>query len=141
MREKTRPSYFVPGACNLFCLGMALAGFSAAVSACDRYRWRTIGVVVSAYVVGLVLKLLGQAIHEVAWLQRLSLFTAYEPQKFVSIAVHDPRHAWAWAMFDVHGRFLEPGPLGYNAILLAIGGVCYVIAAFIFSRRDLPAPL
>jgi ABC-2 type transport system permease protein len=141
MREKTRPGYFVAGAFNLFCLGIALAGFSAFVSACDRYRWRTIGVVVSVYVVSLVLKLLGQAIREVAWLQRLSLFTAYEPQKFVSIAVHDPRHGWALALFDSQGRFLEPGPLGYNLILLAIGGLCYVFAAIAFTRRDLPAPL
>ncbi len=141
MREKTRLSYFVPGAFNLFSLGVALAGFSALVSACDRYRWRTIGIVVSVYVVGLVLKLLGQAIHEVAWLQRLSLFTAYEPQKFVSIAVHDARHAWAFAVFDSQGHFLEPGPLGYNVILLAIGGLCYMAAAIVFTRRDLPAPL
>lgn len=141
MREKTRPGYFVPGAFNLFCLGVALAGISALASSWDRYRWRTIGVVVSVYVVGLVLKLLGQAIHEVAWLQRLSFFTAYEPQKFVSIAVHDPRHAWALALYDAQGHFLEPGPLGYNAILLAIGGLCYVAAAVVFVKRDLPAPL
>jgi ABC-2 type transport system permease protein len=141
MSEKTRPGYFVPGAFNLFCLGVALAGLSALVSAMDRYRWRTIGVVVGVYVVWLVLKLLGQAIAEVAWLQRLSLFTAYEPQKFVSIAVHQPQHAWALAMYDARGQFLEPGPLGYNLILLAIGGVCYVAAAVAFQKRDLPAPL
>lgn len=141
MSEKTRPGYFVPGAFNLFCLGVALAGLSACVSSLDRYRWRTIGIVVTIYVVSLVLKLLGQAIQEIAWLQRLSLFTAYEPQKFISIAVHDARHAWSLAMFDPQGRFLEPGPLGYNLVLLGIGGVCYVAAGIAFSRRDLPAPL
>jgi ABC-2 type transport system permease protein len=75
------------------------------------------------------------------WLQRLSLFTAYEPQKFISIAVHDPQNAWALALYDSQGRFLEPGALGYNLILLAIGAACYVAAAIVFTKRDLPAPL
>jgi len=141
MREKTRVKYFVPGAFNLFCLGVALAGFSAFVSAFDRYRWRTIGIVVTAYVIWLVLKLLGQAIIEVSWLQRLSLFTAYEPQKFISIAMNHPEQAWSLALYDSAGRFIEPGPLGYNLILLGIGGVSYVAAAYVFQKRDLPAPL
>src|SRR4029079_1228212 len=69
MREKTDPAYFVAGAVNLFCLGVALAGFSTLVSAFDRYRWRTIGIVVAAYVLSLILKILGLAIDDVAWMQ------------------------------------------------------------------------
>jgi ABC-2 type transport system permease protein len=141
MREKTKVSYFVPGAFNLFCLGVALAGLSSFVSSLDRYRWRTIGIVVGVYVAWLVLKLLGQTIPEVSWLQYLSLFTAYEPQKFVSIAVHEPGSTWALAMYDENGRCLELGPLGYNGVLLAVGVVCYAAAAIVFHKRDLPAPL
>ena len=141
LSEKTRPAYFVPGAFNLFCLGVALAGFSSFVSSLDRYRWRTIGIVVAAYVVSLILKILGQAISEVAWLQWFSLFTAYEPQKFISIAVHDPAHAWSLARYNSQGRFVEPGPLGYNLILIAIGLTSYLAAGIIFHKRDLPAPL
>ena len=141
LSEKTRPAYFVPGAFNLFCLGVALAGFSSFVSSLDRYRWRTIGIVVAAYVVSLILKILGQAISEVAWLQWFSLFTAYEPQKFISIAVHDPAHAWSLVLHNSQGRFIEPGPLGYNLILIAIGLACYLAAGIIFHKRDLPAPL
>jgi ABC-2 type transport system permease protein len=141
MRERTEPRFFITAAVNLFCLGVTVAGFSSLISAVDRYRWRTIGVVVTVYVLMIVLKILGQAIGEIAWLQKLSLFTAYEPQKFISIAVHDPIHAWSLALFDASGRYLEPGPLGYDFILLAIGGASYVAAAMIFQRRDLPAPL
>jgi ABC-2 type transport system permease protein len=141
MSERTRPAYFIPGAVNLFCLGLALAGFSTLVSSLDRYRWRTIGIVVAAFIISLLLKLFGQAISEVSWLQRLSLFTAYEPQKFISIAVHDPAHAWSLAMYNAQGRFVEPGPLGYNLILVGVGIVCYAAASVIFRRRDLPAPL
>jgi ABC-2 type transport system permease protein len=141
MRERTEPRLFIPAAVNLFCLGVAVAGFSSLISALDRYRWRTIGVIVTAYVLMIVLKILGQAISEIAWLQKLSLFTAYEPQKFISIRVHDSAHAWSLALFDPGGHYLEPGPLGYDFILLAIGGVSYAAAAAIFQRRDLPAPL
>jgi ABC-2 type transport system permease protein len=141
MHQKTRIGHFIPGAFNLFCLGVALAGVSALASACDRYRWRTIGIVVTAYVLSLVLKLLGQAVVEVSWLQRLSLFTAYEPQKFISIAANTPQKAWSLALYDSADRFIEPGPLGYNLILLSVGAVCYAVAGYVFQRRDLPAPL
>jgi beta-exotoxin I transport system permease protein len=141
MSDKTKPTDFVPGAFNLFCLSIAVAGFSTFVSSLDRYRWRTIGIVVAAYVVSIILKLLGQTIAEVAWLQKLSLFTAYEPQKFVSIAVHDPAHAWSLALYDSSGDFREPGPLGYNLILIGMGAACYLAGGIAFHKRDLPAPL
>jgi ABC-2 type transport system permease protein len=141
MRERTEPKYFVPGAVNLFCLGVALAGFSTLVSSFDRYRWRTIGIVVACYVVHLILKILGQAIDGVGWMQDISLFAAYEPQKFISIASHDPADTWSLAIRDSAGRFIEPGPLGYHLILLGIGTASYVVAGIVFHKRDLPAPL
>jgi len=141
MHERTRPEYFVPGAFNLFCLGVAWAGLSTLVSACDRFRWRTIGIVVTVYILMIVAKLLGQAFPEVAWLGWLSLFTPYEPQKFISIAAHDPANTWALTIVGSRGEFLEPGPLGYGLILVAVGVVSYLAAGFVFHRRDLPAPL
>lgn len=141
MSEKTKTSHFIPAALNLFSLGFLVAGFSTLISSLDRYRWRTIGIVVGVYVVSIILKLLGQAISEVAWLQCFSIFTAYEPQKFVSIAVRDPAHLWALVMRDSDGHFLELGPLGYNLVLIACGTISYVLAGLIFHRRDLPAPL
>jgi ABC-2 type transport system permease protein len=141
MREKVNVKDVLPGAVNLFCLGCALAGFSTLVSAFDRYRWRTIGVVVSCYVVHLVLKILGLAIDDVRWMQKLSLFTAYEPQKFISIAVNQPTQTWALALYDSNQQFVELGPMGYNLVLLSVAGLSYVIAGMVFHRRDLPAPL
>jgi ABC-2 type transport system permease protein len=141
MREKVRPLDFLPGAVNLFCLGCALAGFSTLVSSFDRYRWRTIGIIVSLYVVHLVLKILGLAIEDVRWMQSLSLFTAYEPQKFISIAVNQPAQTWSLAMYDSQQRFIELGPLGYNLILLGVAAASYISAGIVFHKRDLPAPL
>jgi ABC-2 type transport system permease protein len=141
MRERTRPAYFVPGALNLFCLGVAVAGFSTLVSSLDRYRWRTIGIVVAFFVLNIVLKLVGRAIEDVAWLSHLSLFTAYEPQVFISLAVHQPQDAWALVLRDADGAWQSLGPLGCNLVLLAVGGVSYAAACVAFARRDLPAPL
>ena len=44
-------------------------------------------------------------------------------------------------MRDELGRIVQLGPLGYCAVLLAIGLVSYCCALIIFCRRDLPAPL
>jgi hypothetical protein len=54
----------------------------------------------------------------------LSFLTPYEPQRFV-----DPQydHASLAVICDVP--------------LVALGLACYVIAAVIFAKRDLPAPL
>lgn len=140
MRDKVDPAVFWPGAFNLFCLGLAVAGVSTLASACDRYRWRTIGIVSALYIVSLVLKILGMAFDDFAWLKRLSLFTAYEPQRFISIAVRSPGDTWAITRLAESG-IVELGPMGYNAILLAVAVTSYLAAAIVFHRRDLPAPL
>ena len=44
-------------------------------------------------------------------------------------------------MRDSQGVIFDVGPLGYNLILLAIGIGCYIAAAIVFQKRDLPAPL
>lgn len=141
MREKVRASYFVPGAFNLFCLGVAIAGVASLVSACDRYRWRTIGIVVGLYVISLILKIVGLAFERLHWMRDLSLFTAYEPQRFIAIAVRQPEHTWSLTLSDSAGKFVELGPLGYNLVLLGIGLAAYLAAGVVFHKRDLPAPL
>jgi ABC-2 type transport system permease protein len=140
MREKVDPAVFWPGAFNLLCLGLAVAGVSTLASACDRYRWRTIGIVSALYIVSLVLKIFGMAFENLGWLKRLSLFTAYEPQRFISIAVRAPEDTWAFTRL-AEGGIVELGPLSYNGILLAVAAAGYLGAAIVFYRRDLPAPL
>ena len=79
-----------------------------------------------------------------SWLQYLSLFTAYEPQKFISMAVHRPELVWSIAWIesaDSRRPPFELGALGYNLILLVFGAICYLSAGVAFHRRDLPAPL
>ncbi len=141
MAERVNPAHLVPAAVNLFSLGFFLAGLSTLLSSMDRYRWRTIGLVVGIYIVQLTLKIVGLASDRVAWFSRVSFFTAYEPARFVSIAVYHPEWTWSIVLRDEAGRWLGPGPMGYNLILLGMGSIAFASATLIFHRRDVPAPL
>jgi len=141
MRERVDIMTLLPGAVNLFTMGFCWAGIATLISACDRYRWRTIGIVSAFFVLELIAKIAGLAVPWLRWLLNLSVFTAYEPQKFVSVAVNTPEQTWAMLLRDSQGQVIDVGPLGYNLILLGIGALCYLAAGVVFHKRDLPAPL
>ncbi|MFO0818116.1 MAG: ABC transporter permease subunit [Pirellulales bacterium] len=141
MSTKVSSEVFLPSAANLLSLGVFLAGVSSLVSACDRYRWRTIGIVVSGYVVQTILKLVGMASDDWRWLTYLSVFTPYEPEWGAQLAMESPDLAWSIVRYDSAGRWVGVGPLGDDLGLIAGGLLAYGLAAVIFQRRDLPAPL
>lgn len=141
MYEKVDSAIFVPAAANLFSLGIFLAGVSTLVSACDRYRWRSIGIVVGAYVVQTIFKLVGMAAESWHWLMYFSIFTPYEPEEGVHLAMTAPDLAWSIVKYDAAGQWTGLGPLGADLILFGGGALAYVAAAIVFQKRDLPAPL
>ena len=94
------------------------------VSAFDRFRWRTIGIMGGFYVVALLLKLVARMAPEWGWVGYGSVLTAFEPQALVS----KPDEALAL--------------LGRQAgALLGLGLAGYIVGGVAFARRDLPAPL
>jgi ABC-2 type transport system permease protein len=141
LRQEIDPAHLAPAAVNLFALGVFLAGLTTLLSAMDRYRWRTIGLITGFYVVQMILKIVGLAADHLAWLGRCTFFTAYEPERFVSIAMRTPEATWSFALRDASGAWLELGPMGYNFLLIGLGMTAYLAATLIFQRRDLPAPL
>lgn len=141
LSEKVDHRDFVPAIANLFSLGVFLAGLSTFVSSWDRYRWRTIGLVVGFYVVQLIIKVAALSSDSLGWLTYCSVFTAYEPEALVSVAVNFPDEAWSILRFDSDGNFRRLGPLGYDLVLLVLGWIAYTASAIIFCKRDLPAPL
>jgi ABC-2 type transport system permease protein len=141
MRDKVDPLVFLPGVVNVFCLGIAVAGISTLVSACDRYRWRTIGIVAAIYFLSLIAKIVGLAFERFSWFECFSLFTPYEPQKYIAIAARTPADTWSIVRYAEDGTWLDLGPMGYNGILIGIALVTLVAAGVAFHRRDLPAPL
>jgi ABC-2 type transport system permease protein len=141
MLSKVDPAWFVPASFNLFALGFFLAGLATLLSSFDRYRWRTIGLVVGFYIFQIIVKVIGLGSESLTWLKRCSFFVAYEPERFVSIAINEPHSTWNLVTRNEVGAVIDLGPLGYNAILLGVGIVSYLAATVLFQRRDLPAPL
>lgn len=115
---------FVLPALNVFAMTFFLAGLATLVSSCDRYRWRSVGIMGGYYVISLLLEVLGKMVPWLGWLRYFTFLGAYEPQ----IMVSQPADAWACS-------------LRYDGLLLGLGLASYVAATVIFCRRDLPAPL
>ena len=141
MTTYVKPHVFRAAAVNYACFGIFLAGVTTALSACDRYRWRTISLVVSFYVFQTILELTGMAVDGFRWLLRLTFFSIYEPVAFSTRASKDPATSWRFFSEDSKGYLPDLGPLGYDAILLGLGLAGIAIGVLVFRRRDLPAPL
>lgn len=126
--DAVSPMAFLPAASNLFSLTFFVAGVATMASAMDSYRWRTIGFVGGFYVLGLILKVMSRTTDQLGFLRYFTFLGAYEPQQLITQTLHSTHDAWMTA-------------LRYNSILLALGAVAYVVAAVVFNRRDLPAPI
>ncbi|MCP4193475.1 MAG: hypothetical protein GY768_22915 [Planctomycetaceae bacterium] len=141
MTTYVKPQVFQAAAINYACFGVFLAGVTTALSCCDRYRWRTIALVVAFYVFQTILELTGMAVDGFRWLLRFTFFSIYEPVAFSTQASKDLTSSWRFLAKESTGSLPDLGPLGYDAILLSLGLVGILLGVWIFRRRDLPAPL
>jgi len=123
--ETVPPVRFLPGVVNLFSMTFCLAGVTSLISSWDRSRWRTILVAGGLFAVSSVVKMIARLWAPGAWLKYLSLLTAFEPQKLILLEP-DVTRTMAWQ---------------YDGALLGLGLGAYVLAAIVFSRRDIPAAL
>lgn len=128
LEQPTALSTFYPSVTNLFAMTVFLCGVATAVSSFDRYRWRTIGLMGGYYTLSLIVNVMGRTVPSLNWLEYLTFFGVYEPQGMVSEMLRDPAKAWQMA-------------LHYNGILIGLGAVGYALAAVVFAKRDIPAPL
>jgi ABC-2 type transport system permease protein len=141
MSTKVDARQMVPALVNMTALGVCIAGVATFLSSFDRYRWRTIGMAAALLVVQYIQKIAGMAVPEARWLERCSLFGLYEPVTHVTAAMRDSARGWDLGAYGSQGEWIGLGPLGSSAVLFSIGVAGYVLAAVIFCRRDLPAPL
>ncbi|MDG2384290.1 MAG: hypothetical protein P8N76_21655 [Pirellulaceae bacterium] len=141
MTTYVKPQVFQAAAINYGCLGVFLAGITTVLSCCDRYRWRTIALVVGFYVFQTILELTGMAVDGFRWLLRFTFFSIYEPVAFSTQASKELDSSWRFLAEKSNGVFPDLGPLGYDAILLSLGLAGFVLGMLIFRWRDLPAPL
>jgi ABC-2 type transport system permease protein len=105
----------------------ALSGTTLWLSACGRFRWRTVGVATLLALVMFLVNLLGQLWDDAAFLRPFTLFYYYQPQLITLQGV--------WQV-SVAGGAVPMVPL-----LFGVGALGYAAAAWVFLRRDLPAPL
>lgn len=124
---------------HLFSFGFFLLGLASFFSSIDRYRWRTVGAVVSVYVAQLVMFGLGKAAESLQWLLSLTFFSCYKPQKMTSL-VGQQGFGAPWSL-TVPVPDASLPPLVYPLILLFLGATFYLMAWACLNKRDLPAPL
>jgi ABC-2 type transport system permease protein len=122
--KEVEPRHFVPAAVNLFAAMFFLTALTTLISACDDQRWRTLGIVGAIYIVQLLMKIVARMAPKFHYLMYGTFLAAFEPQTLVIF----PDRAWNTSMY-------------YDGTLAGLGLICYVAAAVIFSRRDIPAPL
>jgi ABC-2 type transport system permease protein len=132
---RTDPMAFGPALVSVAALIFAVAGFTMALSARGRFRWRVLGTAVFLFLVMFLLNLVGQMWEEgFGWARPLTLFYYFQPQQIIL--------GQGWTV-DLRvwngGRPLVPLPA--VAVLFAVGVVGYALALRTFTRRDVPAPL
>jgi len=139
LSDKVSAMTYTAATFHLFCFGFFLLGLSTLFSSLDRYRWRTIGAVMTVYVIQLVMYGLGKAAESLRFLQGLTFFNCYKPQKMTAMINESGSAApWNWTQ-PISDGWLPP--MYYPLVLLGLGVICFGIAVAIFRRRDLPAPL
>ena len=137
--------YIVP-AMNLFSLGFMILGLSVMVSSFEQYRWRTIGIVISVYVLQLLLFILSKSTPKLGFLKPFSFLAAYQPDWIVQEVFHSPELAWSWWVVpkgDSSNLATEAshlGPMFYITVLIVLGCISYIVGYYRFRTRDLPAP-
>ena len=129
------PMIFGPALWNVGALIFAISGYTMWLSAWGRFRWRVLGVSVLITLVQFLINVVGQLWDGAAPLRQLTVFYYYQPQQIIL------NHRWTVEV----GKLWNSGPalttVNVVAVLLGVGFVGYLLALWVFSKRDLPAPL
>lgn len=141
LAERVDANMFIAPTFNLFAFSFFILGLSTLMSAWDRYRWRTIGLVVGIYVVQLLIYLLAKATPGTAWCHSFTFFSLYHPDGIVHLMMRNADAGWALTQPRSTFWVTSLGPLGISIALLLMAVACFAAAAWIFKRRDLPAPV
>ncbi len=141
MSKFVSPATFKSPAVNYACLGIFLAGVTTAASSWDRYRWRTIAIVMTFYIVETIIEVVALAVDGCRWMLSLTFFGVYEPVAIATAASKDATVNWRLLAQESSGYVPDLGPLGFDVVLLSLGLASFVLGVWVFCKRDLPAPL
>jgi ABC-2 type transport system permease protein len=121
---------------NVVALILALTGMIMAISAAGRSRARVLSAGIAIVLTMFLLSFFGQLWEPLRPFRPLSLFFYYQPQRIII------EGNW-WVSLDPLGLSAASGTIFVPgiAVLLAVAVSGYAAAWWIFTRRDLPAPL
>lgn len=112
----------LPGAANLFCLTFCVTDITTLVSSLGRDRWRTIAIAGGIYVAEFIIDMVRRIWTHGAWLKYGTLLSAFRPQEMIFLPAGQRAMIWQC-----------------DGVLIALGLVCYLLAAVALARRDIPA--
>lgn len=141
MASVVNPISYLPGLINLFCVGVCFGGLAAFCSACDRYRWRTLGIMAAFYFANAGMKILGMGSQTFSWAKYCSVFGLYSPANSIERLADHPYSPFWIFVYDDAGSVMGLGLLGNCLILVGIGLTFYWLGLRVFVKRDLPAPM
>lgn len=142
LSEQVAAELYVMPTLNLFAFGFFVFALSVLCSCFDRYRWRTIGLVIGFYIIQLLLFILSKATDWTRFCENLSFFSLYQPEGMVQLAQREPQALTELlSTVQIPGWDYFIGPLGMVLLLIGMGLTMYSIGWLGFLRRDLPAPL
>lgn len=142
LASEVPPELFITPTLNLFGFGFFVLALSTLCSCFDRYRWRTIGIVLSIYVIQLLMFVLSRATDFTGWVGYLTFFSLFQPESMVQLVRNAPDAAMdIVSSTSVPGWEYFLGPFGMTLLLVGFGIIFYLIAWRRFKHRDLPAPL
>ena len=118
------PMRFLPGLLNVAAFVFAVSGYTLALSAAGRFRSRVMGLAVLVTLVQFLVNVIGQLWPPMDWLREFTVFYHYQPQPMILKSDWYASDAWS-----------------HLAVLMAVGIVGYLLAWWVFCKRDLPAPL
>ncbi len=116
------PAAFGPSLWAVGGLLFAIGGYTMALSAFGRSRWRVLGLAVFLTLVQFLVNVVGQLWDVLGPFRPWTIFYYYQPQDIIRGA------PWSAVLPSL-------------AVLYGVGAVGYAVALTAFTRRDLPAPL
>ena len=122
---------FVASLVNIAALLFAVGGYTLALSAMGRLRWRVMSIALGVTLVQFLLNLLGQLWDVLEPWRPLTVFYYYQPQTIIL------REKWTVPI----ASWWPGGEVNVIVVLLLVGAIGYGVAAAVFARRDIPAPL
>jgi ABC-2 type transport system permease protein len=128
------PVVLLPALANVGLLLFAVSGVTMWLSSRGRFRGRVLGTAVFVMLLQFLINLIGQLWDKAEPLRPFTVFFYYQPQEILL------QNHWT---VDVGKCWHLSEPLAVNMlwVLGLVGAAGYVLAAWTFCRRDLPAPL